>query len=78
MSKKKYIKPTVSFESLIMSADVSAQCHLDITFAEWVCPVPIPEWGNETIYQEWNCDWSNDSGYVCYHVPTLTTNVFGS
>ena len=78
MGKRKYIKPIINFESLALSSDSSAHCSLSITFAEWQCPVPIPEWGNETVYQEWNCDWSNDEGYICYHVPTMTTNVFGS
>lgn len=78
MGKKKYTKPAIAFSNLAMGSEVSAGCSLNITFAEWVCPVPIPEWGNETIYQEWNCDWSNDSGYVCYHVPTASTNIFGS
>lgn len=77
MPKRKYIKPTIDFESLAMSSELHASCSLDITFAEWVCPILIPEWG-ETIFQEWNCDWSNDTNYVCYHVPTMSTNVFGS
>ena len=75
--KKKYIKPTIAFTSLELTNELSAGCALDITFAEWVCPVLIPEWG-ETVYQQWNCDWSNEEGYVCYHVPTISTNVFGS
>ena len=77
MAKKQYIKPTISFEKLAMSSSVSAHCEFNITFAEWVCPVLIPEWG-ETVFQQYNCDWSNDTGYICYHVPTISTNVFGS
>lgn len=75
--KKKYEKPTIVYESFSLSSSISAECAFTITFAEWECPVYIEEWG-ETVYQEWNCDWSNDEGYVCYHVPTLTTQVFGS
>ena len=78
MAKKPYIKPTVVFEKLSMSTELSSSCAMNITFAEWICPVPIPEWGNETVFQEYNCDWSNDSGYVCYHVPTISTNIFSS
>ena len=77
MAKKQYIKPTISFEKLAMSSSVSAHCEFNITIAEWVCPVLIPEWG-ETVFQQDNCDWSNDTGYICYHVPTISTNVFGS
>jgi hypothetical protein len=75
--KKKYIKPMISFQKLAMSSEVSGSCAMEITFAEWVCPVLIPEWG-ETVFQQDNCDWSNDTGYVCYHVPTISTNIFGS
>ena len=75
--KKKYTKPTINFEDMSVRSGVSASCAMQITFAEWQCPVLIPEWG-ETVFQEDNCDWSNDSGYVCYHVPTISTNVFNS
>lgn len=74
--KKQYEKPSIQLQSLSVNS-VSAGCAMQITFAEWECPVLIPEWG-ETVYQEWNCDWSNDEGYVCYHVPTISTNVFNS
>lgn len=77
MKKKKYAKPAVRFEPLALATEVSASCTMEITFAEFVCPILIPEWG-ETVYQEFNCDWYNDDGYICYHVPTIATNVFGS
>ena len=75
--KRKYIKPTIIFEKLVMGNDASASCAFEITFQEFVCPVLIPEW-DETIFQEYNCDWSNDTGFICYHVPTISTNIFGS
>ena len=75
----KYEKPTISFQSLSTNGGgASATCALAISFAEFSCPVKIPEWDNETIYTETNCDWSNDDGNICYHVPTATSNVFGS
>ena len=74
---KKYVKPVVAFQELSLGTDVSAGCTMDITFAEFFCPILIPEWG-ETVFTEHNCDWSNDDYYVCYHVPTAGTNVFGS
>lgn len=77
MSKKKYVAPSITFEPLAMAANSGMSCSLEITFAEFQCPVMIPEWG-ETVFQEHNCDWSNDSGFVCYHVPTISTNVFSS
>ena len=77
MSRKKYTKPSVGFSSLAMSTELSAGCSLNINFAEFVCPIYIPEWG-ETVYLEHNCDWSNDDIYICYHVPTAASNVFSS
>ena len=80
MAKKKYSKPSIIFESFKLSDVVTDQCALTITFAEWECPVEIPEWG-ETVYQEYTgCDWTPQDvgGSICYHVPTVTTSIFGS
>lgn len=61
-----------------MGTNVSAGCTMDISFAEFFCPIEIPEWNNETVFTEMNCDWSNDDYYICYHVPAAGSNVFGS
>ena len=74
---KVYTKPKITFQKLAMASGSSASCSMEITFAEFSCPVLIPEWG-ETVFSEVACDWSNDDYYICYHVPTMTTNVFGS
>ncbi len=74
---KNYIKPVVTFQQLNMGTDVSAGCSMILSFAEFACPIEIPEWG-ETVFTESNCDWSNDQFYICYHVPTLGSNVFAS
>ncbi len=76
---KNYIKPFVIFEKLTTSNPTSAGCSLNVDFAEFSCPITIPEWG-ETIFTNTNadCDWSNDDFYICYHVPTAGSNVFGS
>ena len=75
---KHYVKPNIAFQKLSMSTEVSASCTMDLTFAEFVCPVMIPEWG-ETIFTEASdCTWYNDEIYICYHVPTAGSNVFGS
>ena len=72
-----YSKPTIAFQKLSVSADISAGCSMQVSFAEFSCPIMIPEWG-ETVFTANNCDWSNDEFYICYHVPTAGTNVFGS
>ena len=74
---KIYQKPSITFQKLSMSSDFSAGCTYNVNFAEFACPILIPEWG-ETVYIENACDWSNDDIYICYHVPTAGTNVFGS
>ena len=74
---KNYVKPNIAFQKLAMRSELSVGCTMDITFAEFVCPILIPEWG-ETVFTQNTCDWSNDQYYVCYHVPTAGSNVFGS
>ena len=76
----KYIKPFVTFEKLSVSTEHSAGCALNVTSAEFSCPIMIEEWG-ETVFATSSsprCDWTNDDFYICYHVPTAGSNVFGS
>ena len=75
--KKTYAKPNIAFKKLAMSSNLSSGCQIEQTFAEFSCPVLIPEWG-ETVFTQSNCDWSNDDYSICYHVPTASGNVFGS
>ena len=75
---KNYVKPMITFEKLSAGTDVSAGCSLNSSFAEFVCPVLIPEWGETVFTNASGCDWSNDDVYVCYHVPTTSSNIFGS
>ncbi|MBQ6021535.1 MAG: hypothetical protein IJR51_10820 [Clostridia bacterium] len=75
-----YIKPFITFEKLSMSNPTSASCALNVSFAEFSCPILIEEWG-ETVFATTSsprCDWTNDDFYICYHVPTAGSNVFGS
>ena len=74
---KRYIKPTVTFERLSMGSGAAGGCEYNASFAEFSCPVLIPEWG-ETIFTADACDWSNDDYNICYHVPMAASNVFGS
>lgn len=75
--KKTYQKPAISFQSLAVSTDLSAGCAYEVNFAEFVCPVLIPDWGM-TVFTERDCDMSNPDDFICYHVPTASFNVFGS
>ena len=75
---KKYTKPGIMFQQMNIEADLSAGCSIQVSFEEFACPILIPEWG-ETVYQNnTGCDWGNDEGFVCYHVPTAASNVFAS
>lgn len=76
---KKYVKPIISFQQLSMGADLSAGCSFDSSFAEFSCPILIPEWGEYVFSTDIvGCDWTNDDFYICYHVPTAGSNIFGS
>ena len=75
---KNYVKPNIAFQKLSMGTDVAAGCTMDLTFAEFYCPVMIPEWGETIFTEETECTWFNDEIYICYHVPTAGSNVFGS
>lgn len=76
---REYVKPIVAFEPLALNANASSACTVELSFAEFVCAVYIPEWG-ETIFTENNsdCMWTNDDGYICYHVPASSFTIFGS
>ena len=77
---RNYIKPMLTFEKLSLNNPASANCSLNADFAEFSCPIMIEEWG-ETIFaanSSPRCDWTNDDFYICYHVPTAGSNVFGS
>ncbi len=75
---KKYVKPIIAFQELSMNSELSAGCSFDSSFAEFFCPILIPEWGETVFSNDIGCDWTNDDFYVCYHVPTAGSNIFGS
>ncbi|MBR5422506.1 MAG: hypothetical protein IK108_00695 [Clostridia bacterium] len=76
--KKQYTKPVLSFQSLAVSTDMSAGCAYEVNFAEFYCPVLIPDWGMTVFAEDSDCEMSNPDGFICYHVPTASFNVFGS
>ena len=75
---RNYIKPFITFEKLTTSNPTSAGCSLNVDFAEFSCPITIPEWDETIFAHSTGCDWTNDDFYICYHVPTAGSNVFGS
>ena len=77
---RKYVKPEIEFQDLALNSDLCSSCIMEMTFAEFSCPILIPEWG-ETIFTMDNCDIAGDGvdgSEICYHIPTLDGNVFGS
>lgn len=79
MSKKMYTAPVVMAANFGLSTGVSSGCAAKATFAEFTCPVEVPEWGL-TFFGDDICDYSTPDGndMVCYHVPTADSNVFTS
>lgn len=78
--KKAYNKPVIMFESLAMSANVSAGCTLLGTVnADYVCPV-IDEESGWTLFSNYaNCMYvpgPNDT--ICYDIPLANSSVFSS
>ena len=76
MNRKKYNPPKIQFENLSLNTDLTT-CSIIVNFSEYICPVLIPEIG-QTVFQDNNCDWTNDDFYVCYHVPNSAINIFSS
>ena len=75
---KQYVKPIIAFEKLSVGSEASAGCALQVTFAEFVCPVMIPEWGETVFTTSSHCTLSNGDQNICYHIPSPSYNVFSS
>ena len=78
--KKSYMKPTIAFESLAVSANVSSGCaFLSTNSAAYICPV-VDEEAGWTIFSDYALcimvPESNDQ--VCYDIPIINSNVFSS
>ncbi len=78
--KKQYIKPLITFDSLAMSANISAGCaFLAGNQSEYQCSVTDPESGWTFFNDPRICMMGpgpNDT--ICYDVPVLGFNVFDS
>jgi hypothetical protein len=77
---KNYIKPAVSFQFFNVVDGVSAGCNMDKTNAPYDCPVEIPNWPGETLFNASNCMWTpNDGDFdICYQGPSGVVSVIGS
>lgn len=78
--KKQYIKPTITFDSLAVSANISSGCSwLSSNLAEYTCPIEDPESG-WTIFSDFAlCLMMPGSGdTICYDIPFAGSNVFES
>ncbi len=77
---KNYIKPDIMFQTLALSADISAGCAIVSNQNAGACPVEVPGQPGLTIFPEGTCV-AYVPGYedrVCYHVPIADMNVFES
>lgn len=78
--KKSYMKPTIAFESLSVTANVASGCaFLSTNSAEYTCPI-VDEESGWTIFSDYAVCMmvpeSNDQ--VCYDIPIANSNVFSS
>ncbi len=78
--KKVYTKPAIVFDSFELAQSIAAGCAIQQSFAEYVCAVKIPGWGDETVYNDGTCYWTSDDmkSSICYHAPLDTNNVYTS
>jgi len=78
---KKYIKPVISFQNIMLSTNIAAGCVYSANQDAGVCPAEIPGQPGLTVFLE-NSDcmlYSPEAGgLICYHVPTADSNVFES
>ena len=77
MTKKKYEKPNIYFESFEFCENVAYGCIYISHYAEYDCPVDT---GAGVIFEKTGCDFTPVGGNdtVCYHVPTVSQNAFTS
>lgn len=77
--KKKYVKPTVIFESFELSKSIATGCEQISNSSQGVCPVLDPDIG-KTYITDGACQMTPPGGYdsICYHAPTENSNVFSS
>ena len=77
---KNYIKPAISFQGLIMTANAAGGCAHKAKNAEAMCPVELPGLPGFTVFVENSCMLTTpeDAAQICYHVPQADVNVFES
>ena len=80
---KNYVKPSVSFQFLSLSNDVSGGCILGFNQDNYKCPVDFPDFPGATVFSAManGCDYEaenpEDFG-LCYHNPSDTVRILGS
>ena len=77
---KNYIKPAISFQGLIMTANAAGGCAHKANSGEAACPVELPGLPGFTVFVEGACVLTTpeDAAQICYHVPQADVNVFES
>ena len=78
--KKKYNKPTITFESLALSTNIAAGCaFISTNSAEYICPVIDEESGWTIFADNAVCNMTPRPGEtICYDIPLANSNVFES
>lgn len=82
--KNKYSKPSLFFESFMISQNIASGCEAISIFGEGACPVLYKADGvtDVTLFHgnKENCEWvpDNPDDFICYHAPSEMNNVFSS
>lgn len=76
--KKPYTKPIIGFQNMFLATGVNTRCAVISNHNFDSCYTYVGEWEDETIYTDGHgCDWNYDE-YLCYNVPTESSNIFES
>ena len=80
---KNYMKPSVSFQFVSLTNNVSVGCILDFNQAEYSCPVDLPDLPGDSVFAvspnpcTYEVESPEDFG-LCYHNPSDTARILGS
>ena len=78
---KNYVKPAVSFQFFNLVSGLSGGCNMEANSGPYQCPVEIPNWPGETVFNASTCTWATNNPEefdICYQGPTGIISAIGS
>jgi hypothetical protein len=80
--KKAYSKPEILFEDFSVSSSIATGCAVISNNNVYDCKVTMP-FGEDvsiTLFAKGSCEYGYPGDYdnICYHVPTVSWNIYTS